>query len=102
VSWLEEAAMTNLEKAQGFLSKVFNGADARIEPLSHELAKMFDQAEEEGKVKYQTELLGEENDDKLATDEQRAKDRSPQEADDEPVKHGAPPKRETHTPHKKK
>jgi hypothetical protein len=51
--------MTNLEKAQEFLSKVFNGPDARIDPLSQELAKMLDQAHEEGKVKYQTELLNE-------------------------------------------
>jgi hypothetical protein len=48
--------MTNLEKAQAFLSKIFHGVDARLPAFAEEMAKMLDQAEEEGKVRYMTEL----------------------------------------------
>jgi hypothetical protein len=105
VGWLEDAAMTNREKAQAFLSKVFNGADARIDPLSDELAKMFDQCEEEGKVKHLAAAEAAQAYETAVFYEERAAERSPQAADEdvaEPVKHGAPRKVYSGKPHPKK
>lgn len=75
--------MGNIEKAYEFLGRIFNGADARLPDFAKELAGMLDQAEEEGKVRYQTELEADEENEAAADERERQAERSPQAADED-------------------